>query len=211
MYNFSHYKEKDQSKILQFIHEHPFAFLTGSNSDGLQVATQLPMLLEERDGKQYLQGHIMRKTDHHKAFLENPKALLVFTGAHSYVSATWYSDPHVGSTWNYMSVHVHSEIRWMDDDELSAFMKKLTLHFEQGNNQSPTYFDNLPKEYIDRMMPAIIGIELKLDQIDNVFKLSQNRDHNSYQNIISHLKKQGDAPSRVAQAMEDRSDELFHR
>jgi transcriptional regulator len=64
------------------------------------------MLVEERDGKLILHGHIMRKTDHHKAFHENPQALVVFTGPSSYVSATWYTNPHMGSTWNYMSVHL---------------------------------------------------------------------------------------------------------
>ena len=75
MYNFSYFKEKDQSKILDFVKGHPFAFLTGSTLSGKQVATQIPILVEEREGELFLQGHIMRKTDHHKAFAENPPKL----------------------------------------------------------------------------------------------------------------------------------------
>ena len=37
----------------------------------------------------------MRNTDHHKAFIENPKALAVFTGPDTYVSASWYSNPQI--------------------------------------------------------------------------------------------------------------------
>lgn len=105
MYNFSYFKEDDRQVILSFIESHPFAFLTGSFLTGGQVATQIPVLLEERDGELYLQGHIMRNTDHHKAIMENPKALVVFTGPSCYVSASWYSHPHIGSTRNYMSIH----------------------------------------------------------------------------------------------------------
>jgi transcriptional regulator len=80
MYHFSYFKEKDKTRILDFLSNHPFAFLTGSTSSGSQVATQIPILIEEREGELYLQGHIMRKTDHHKAFADNPQALVVFTG-----------------------------------------------------------------------------------------------------------------------------------
>src|ERR1043165_9353235 len=105
MYHFSYFKETDKDRLLQFFRDYPFAFLTGSFNSGKQVATQIPVLTELRDGELYLQGHIMRNTDHHKAFVENPQALLVFTGPNAYVSASWYSNPQIGSTWNYMSIH----------------------------------------------------------------------------------------------------------
>lgn len=139
MYDFSYFKEKDQSKILGFMEDNPFAFLPGSDSSGKQVGTQIPMLVEERQGELFLQGHIMRNTDHHKAFLENPQTLIVFTGPHAYVSASWYSNPQFGSTWNYMSVHVGGEMNFMSSTDLVKFMKKLTLKFEGGNNQSPHF------------------------------------------------------------------------
>src|SRR5687768_5654901 len=110
MYNLSYFKEDDKQVLLQFLIDHPFAFLTGSNLKGQQVATQIPLLIEERDNDLYLHGHIMRQTDHHKAFVENPQALAVFTGPHTYVSATWYTNPQTGSTWNYMSVHLRGNI-----------------------------------------------------------------------------------------------------
>ena len=59
MYNFSYFKEKDKQTIKDFIEENPFAFLTGSNLSGTQVATQIPVILEERNGELFLQGHIM--------------------------------------------------------------------------------------------------------------------------------------------------------
>lgn len=209
MYNFSYFKEKVKQTLLNFIEENPFAFVTGSFLSGEQVATQIPVLLEERNGELFLQGHIMRNTDHHKALLENPNALLVFTGPSAYVSASWYTNPQIGSTWNYMSVHVGGKVKFMSDEELIQFMRKLTLKFEKGNTESLTFFDNLPKEFLDKMLPAIIGFEIKAEKIENVFKLSQNRDEKSYLNIISKLEEEGGSSALVAEEMKKRKSELF--
>jgi len=209
MYNFSYFKEKDRQTILDFIEQNPFAFITGSDLSGKQVATQIPILIEERQGELFLQGHIMRNTDHHKAFNDNPNALVVFSGPSAYVSATWYSNSQIGSTWNYMSVHINGLVNFMSNDELIAFMRKFTLKFEKGNTNSQTIFDNLPNNFLDKMMPAIIGFEIKVDKINNVFKLSQNRDEKSYINIISKLEEQGGNSASIALEMKKRKTELF--
>lgn len=209
MYNFLYFKEKDKQTILDFLEENPFAFMTGSFSSGEQVATQIPILIEERNGELFLQGHIMRNTDHHKAFVENPNALIVFTGPSTYVSASWYSNPQIGSTWNYMSVHVKGKISFMSPDELIQFMRKLTLKFEKGNTASQTFYDNLPENFLSKMMPAIVGFEIKADKMENVFKLSQNRDEISYNNIISKLEAQGGNSTLIAEEMKKRKAALF--
>ncbi len=209
MYHFSYFKEKDKQTILDFLEQNPFAFLTGSYLNGKQVATQIPILLEERNGELFLQGHIMRNTDHHKALLENPNALLVFTGPSCYVSASWYTNPQTGSTWNYMSVHIAGQVNFMTSDELIRFMQKLTLKFEKDNTQSLTIYDNLPDQFLSKMMPAIAGFEIKADKLENVFKLSQNRDEKSYLNIISKLEEQGGNSALIASEMRKRKDELF--
>jgi transcriptional regulator len=204
MYNFSYFKEHEQQAVLEFIENHPFAFLTGSDSEGKQVATQIPVLMVEREGELYFQGHIMRNTDHHKAFMQNQNGLLVFTGPSCYVSASWYSDPHIGSTWNYISVHVAGRLNFMSNEELIQFMRRLTLKFEKDNADSPTFYDNLPDHFLNNMLPAIVGFEIKAEKIENVFKLSQNRDDVSYQNIIEKLEEIGGESALVAAEMRKR-------
>jgi len=209
MYNISYFKENERNQILDFIRKYPFAFLTGSTSEGKQVATQIPFLLEERNGELFLQAHVMKNTDHHRAFIENPNALIVFSGPHTYVSATWYTTKNIGSTWNYMSVHAEGNIRFMSEEELVEFMKKLTLRFEGENEHSPTYYDNLSESYLDKMMRAIVGIEIKVERLDNVFKLSQNRDEESYRTIISELEQQDGDSLLIAEEMKKRLGDLF--
>ncbi|MBV6479176.1 MAG: Protease synthase and sporulation protein PAI 2 [Ignavibacteria bacterium] len=209
MYNLSYFKENDKHILLQFLHKHPFALLTGSFNDGRQVATQVPMLVEENNEVLILHAHIMKNTDHYKAFLENPQALAVFTGPNAYVSASWYSNPHIGSTWNYMSVHLKGNIRFKEENELRALLRKLTLRFENGNSESPTFYDNLPDEFINKMLPAIVAFEIEVTEMENVFKLSQNRDEKSYINIIARLEELGGDSALIAEEMKKRKDKLF--
>lgn len=211
MYSFPYFKEGDPKVVLQFLRDHPFATLTGSFLDGTQVATQIPLMVEVREDGWYVKGHIMRKTDHHQAFLENPNVLALFTGAHTYVSASWYSNPANGSTWNYSSVHLHGKVSFMNDEALIDLMRSLTLHFEDQNELSPTIYDNLPEDYRAQLLKAIVGIEIKVENLQQVFKLSQNRDEASYLNIIQQLEKKQEPghAALVAAEMRKRKDQLF--
>ena len=209
MYNLPYHKEQDKQIIKEFIDEYPFAFLTGCDSENKPVATQVPVFLEEKDGRKILRGHIMKNTDHHKAFLHNENVLVVFTGHHTYVSATWYSNPHQASTWNYMSVHAKGIIRFLDDTALEDVLRKTTLHFENHNQQSTTIFDNLPLEFKQKVMKAIVAFEIEVIEMDNVFKLSQDRDAKSYENIKERLKEQGEDGQAIAAEMEKRTKDVF--
>ena len=209
MYNLPYFKEKEGEVVLEFMRNHPFVFLSGADEEKKPVATQIPVFIDEKDGKLFLTGHIMKNTDHHKAFEKNPNVLAVFTGPHVYVSATWYDDPHQASTWNYMSVHAKGTIRFGNADDLVAILKRLTLHYENNNTASTTVFDNLPSEYTEPLMKAIIAFEVEVISIENVFKLSQNRDEKSFHNIIAKLQEQGSDGQFIAGEMKKREQQLF--
>ena len=205
MYKVSHYNEKDKAKIFDFISKNPFAFLSGSTSQGKPVATQLPLLINKNNDEWILQGHIMKNTDHYKTFVDNPNVLAVFTGPHAYVSGTWYENPKVASTWNYMSVHAGGVVSFMTNEKLIAFMKKLTLHFENDNPDSETIYNNLPKSFLERTMHAIVGIEIRVKHLDAIFKLSQDKDEQSIQNIIKALKQKSYMEKWLAEEMSNNS------
>lgn len=209
MYNLPYFKENDKAAVLDFVHRHPFAFVAGCDEEGRPVATQLPVFIEEREGVLYLTGHMMRNTDHHRAMARNPQVLCVFSGAHSYVSATWYSNPQQASTWNYMSVHARGIMTFLGEEELVAVLKKTSLHFENNDPHSATAYDNLPEDYRGRLLKAIVAFEVEVREIDNVFKLSQNRDEESYQNIIHKLEEKDAGAKAVAEEMKKRTTSLF--
>ena len=115
MYNLPYHEETNQQVIHEFIEKYPFAFLTGCDANQQPVATQVPLFLEEVNNQMVLRGHFMKNTDHYLAFGQSPIVLAVFTGKHTYVSATWYSNPNIPSTWNYMSVHARGKIKYLPE------------------------------------------------------------------------------------------------
>jgi transcriptional regulator len=209
MYNLPYHKEQNAQVVKEFIDQYPFAFIAGCDSENKPVATQVPVFIVEKDGRQILSGHIMKNTDHHKAFLQNENVLVVFTGRHTYVSGTWYSNPNMASTWNYMSVHAQGIIRFLDDAALEEVLRKTSLHFENNNQHSTTVYDNLPLEFKQRVMKAIVAFEIEVKEMDNVFKLSQDRDSKSYHNIIEKLKEQGEDGQVIAAEMNRRMKDVF--
>lgn len=209
MYPIPAFQEKNKDEIISFIHAHPFATLIGVGEDMRPVATQIPVLLKERAGDFFLQGHFMKQTDHHKAFLQNPEALVLFTGPHTYVSASWYENKQQASTWNYMTVHARGTIELLDATALPGMLEELTSHFEQ-NPSSPSLYKELPEDYISRLSKAIVAFEIKLLQTDAVFKLSQNRDEQSFDNIVTKLSTGNWEAKAVAEEMSKRKRQFFN-
>jgi transcriptional regulator len=202
VYSFSYYIEKDRARVLSFMQANPFAMLIGSNNH-TPAATQVPFFIDEVDGELILTSHIMKNTDHHKAFVQNPESLVVFTGPHTYVSASLYTHAPSASTWNYISVHARGQLQFMDETGLRNILRRTTDYFENDPHSKAAY-DKLPDEYISKLLPAIVGIEIKVTTLDNVFKLSQNRDAASYDNIIQHLSTQDAQAQAIAREMQAR-------
>lgn len=209
MYDLPYHKEHNKKVIQEFVARYPFAFLSGCDSENNPVATQVPVFIEELNGKKIVRGHIMKNTDHHKAFLHNENVLVVFTGHHTYVSATWYSNPHLPSTWNYMSIHVKGIIRFLDDAALESVLRKTSLHFENNNHESSTSFDNIPEAFKQKVMNAIVAFEIEVVELETVFKLSQDRDAESYSNIIKKLNEQDESGKVIASEMKKRMKQIF--
>jgi transcriptional regulator len=185
MYKMPEFTEKDMTAVIEFMKAHSFITLIG-NDGSRSEATQVPVLFSEKDGEITLRGHIMRKTGHHLAFEKNPEVLALFTGPHCYVSASWYSERHIGSTWNYMTVHARGTMRFLDEAGTTGIIMDLTHKYEDGR-ENPELVEYMPQEYVQGMVKAIVGFELPLSYIYPLFKLSQNRDEWSYKNIIQQL------------------------
>ena len=210
MYNLSYFKENNADVVIDFMKQHPFAMLIAVDAVNKPVATQVPVLLKERDGVMYLQAHIMRQTDHHKALEQNKNVLVIFSGAHTYVSASVYENKQQASTWNYMSVHAKGELHFLDDAQLLQMLSELTAHFE-NNDDSPASYKHMPEEYVQRLSKAIIAFEIRVDSLEHVFKLSQNKDEKTFSNIVNSLQTQGAEQQTVAEEMKKRKDQIFRK
>jgi transcriptional regulator len=210
MYKMPEFTEKDPAVIFSFMQQNEFAMLTG-NHNGRSVATQVPLLISQTEEGILLRGHIMRKTDHHLAFEQNPETLVLFTGPHCYVSSSWYEERSIGATWNYMTVHARGTMRFLDSEGTHGIIKELMDKYEAGQVK-PELVENMPPEYVQGMVKAIVGFEILVRETAATFKLSQNRSPKSYQNILDKLHERGDCGSLgIAEEMERRKDSLFSK
>ncbi|MES2828092.1 MAG: FMN-binding negative transcriptional regulator [Bacteroidota bacterium] len=195
-----YYTAADEEEIYDFMQQHSFVTLIGYDGE-FPVATQVPVAVHREAGLTKLIGHVMTKTNHHEAFQRHPNVMAIFTGAHSYVSASVYENPKSASTWNYKTVQVKGKIRLLTKDETYQIIKDITDKYEKPDS-SPAAFHKMDEDYIQKNLAAITGFEILVSNISHVFKMSQNHSIKNRENIIANLEHADDALSaEVAREM----------
>jgi transcriptional regulator len=208
MYVPRRYQENDREKILSFMKENSFAIVV-TVREGLPVASHIPLAIERNQyGEDVLIGHISRGNDQKNSLLEGTKLLCIFPGPHAYISPRWYTQLNV-PTWNYISVHAYGTLRIMEGEELKAALSRLVNTYEQ-QMPNPMKLEDLPEKMFNDDVRGIIGFEIKIEELQAAFKLSQNRDAESYSNVIEQLHSGDAAAKQVANAMEERKSQLFN-
>ncbi len=202
MYKLPYFTEENEEEVFDFMNKNSFAIITGYDGD-FPVATHVPLDIKREDGRIILTGHMMKNTDHHKAFLQNENVLVIFNGPHCYVSASWYEKKEVASTWNYIDVHAKGRIKFTDEEGTKKIIEAITDKYE--TKESDAAFNKLSQDYVDRLVKAIIGFTIEISSIGNVFKLSQNHDITTRESIVEKLKTRKDEDSHsIAKEMEKR-------
>lgn len=183
------YKNENQEDIQNFLHQNGFAILV-NQTDGKLWATHTPLILETNDdGKQILVGHISKLNPQAESFKTNNEVLAIFSGAHTYISSSWYDHENV-PTWNYLAIHIYGKVTVYNDEQAVDFLKKLVDKYE-AKSENPVRVENLSEKTM-REARGIIAFEIEITAIEAQKKLSQNRDDKNYQNIITELKKTND-------------------
>ena len=200
MYNIPYFKANNQDEVLDFMKANPFVTICGVDANGFPVATQVPVLIKVENEKITISGHVMRKQEHSNAFELNKKVLVIFSAPSAFVSANWYTEKNMGSTWNYQAVHAKGQLEIKDEAHLRTLLTDLTLHFEKDSN-APTQVKNLSDAYMEQNMKAIYSFDIVVQDLQHVFKLSQNRNEASHANIQAELEKGDAACKYMAAAM----------
>lgn len=189
MYHIPHFKAHQNQEVFDFMHEHPFVMICGVDENLKPIATHVPILIEKRKEKIFFIGHVMRKQLHTIAFEKHNQVLVVFTGSHSYVSATNYEQQNTASTWNYKAVHASGKLNFLDEEKLVELLKNLTNKFE-NNIHSSALVEKMDSQYVSNLLKAIVAFEIEAEEINHVFKISQNKDEKTRERIINTLEKE---------------------
>ena len=190
MFQPSYFKQNDTQQMLGFIAEHPMASIVSMSSAGL-IGNHIPMLVVQRQGQYYLQGHVARANSLSKDIDSSIDVLAMFIGPNGYVSPSWYpskkTDPRTVPTWNYVAVHITGEMAfYQDKDWLKQHLENLSSTHENRINQSWQLSD-APDDYIDKMLNAIVGIEISINNISGNTKMSQNHSQQNRDGVIKGL------------------------
>lgn len=180
-------KWEDEPEIVDFIRKNAFATLI-SQVDGKPWATHLPFVLEKnKSGEPVLSGHLAKANQQWKSISENEDVLVIFQGPHAYISSSWYNHENV-PTWNYLAVHVSGKIRLIEGEELMDHLKSLTDIYEEGR-PNRVRVETMNETYVARQLRALVGFEIKIEEVKASAKLSQNRDDVNYHNIVEKLEE----------------------
>ncbi|WP_268847625.1 FMN-binding negative transcriptional regulator [Flavobacterium aestivum] len=192
------FKNENPEAIRTFLKENAFGILINQTNGKLWV-THIPLELDyNKDGEEILYGHISKENPQWTAFESNDDVLAVFTGVHSYISPSWYDHENV-PTWNYSAVHVYGKIKIVEGDAVIESLSKLVDKYEQ-NSKCPVRVADLSKK---TMMEArgVVAFEIKIQEIQALTKMSQNRDDKNYAAIIKELNNT-ENPQSIAVAKE---------
>ena len=196
MYVPKHFNENDAEKLTALIDEHAFGVLVTVSEDR-PFATHLPFLYERKAN--VLLGHVARANPQWRHFSNGADVMVLFQGPHAYISPSWYLAPGV-PTWNYAVAHVYGSAQAVDDpSRIKDIVERLTEKYER-NNQPPWV-----PAYDQGLLLAIVGIEIRIKEVQEKFKLGQNRSAADRAGVVSKLEATGsESDSALARLMKEK-------
>lgn len=178
MYTPSAFEESRPEVLRSLIDQHRLGAIVTHGAEGL-VANHVPFVLAPPcDGAPHgvLQAHVARANALWRC---GGEAMVLFQGASAYVSPSLYEEkPLTGKvvpTWNYAVVHAHGTLRAIEDPAwLMALLARMTDTLE-GERALPWAMHDAPRDFLDKLMDAIVGIQIPIARIQGKWKMSQNR------------------------------------
>ena len=204
MYTPKAFAETNPDVLWKLVDRHSLGTWVTSGTAGLEV-NHVPFLVDRTRGERgVLIGHVARANP---VWRSPPQAsVVVFQGPEAYISPSWYPskarDGMVVPTWNYAVVHAHGVPSFTHDrDWLHALVIRLTDRHEAARDE-PWQVSDAPASFIEKLLEAIVGIEIPIERLEGKWKLSQNRPQDM-PGIVHGLQAEADpAAAAVAQLME---------
>jgi len=197
------FKLDDPAVAVEVMRAHDFALLVTAPG-GQPRASHLPFLLDETRGPQgTLLAHMARANPQWRDFegQGDGDALVVFQGAHGYVSPSWYPPGNNVPTWNYLAVHAYGRPRILEAPAARALIERLVAAHEGGRDPSWSLAGQ-DEKYLAAMLRGIVAFEIPIERLEAKAKLSQNKDAQTRANVVAALEAEGgENASGVAAAM----------
>lgn len=186
MYTPTHFAVTDTAALHDLVRQHPLGMLV-THSGGALDANHLPCeLLEGEDDHATLIAHVARANPVWQQLHNGDAVLVVFRAEDGYISPNWYPSKHEAHrqvpTWNYRVVHAHGTVTVREDEKfLLGVIGRLTrTHEARAQTLAPQEhaawkMSDAAPDYLQQMLGAIVGLEIRITRLEGKFKLGQNR------------------------------------
>ncbi|RJT41470.1 FMN-binding negative transcriptional regulator [Mesorhizobium waimense] len=203
MYIPAHFNEPNRDVLYDLIENNALGVLITHGASGLD-ANHIPFEFDRSQGEcGTLRCHVARNNPVWQDVATGDDVLVVFRAADAYISPQWYPSKQEFHkqvpTWNYLVAHAHGRITIHDDERyVRRNVAKLT-HRHEGRQPVPWKMGDAPREFIDAMVKAIVGLEIEVTRLVGKVKLSQNKELRDIRNAGEILNAQGD--HQIGEAM----------
>jgi transcriptional regulator len=175
------------------IRSRPLATLVTLSSSGLD-ANHIPFHLSKVPAPfGRLRGHVARANPMWRDLAPGVDALAVFHGPEAYITPSWYpTKKETGKavpTWNYAVVHAYGSLRVVDDPIwLRALLERLVDRNEE-RFPKPWSLQDAPADFIEKMIEAVVGVEIVITRLLGKWKISQNQPDRNREGVIQGLRE----------------------
>lgn len=178
MYIRQDHRLDDHAAMCALIEEHALGAWVVGGQQAL-LANHVPFLLDRARGPHgTLIGHVARANPVWRALDPGIASLVMFQGPQLYITPNWYPGKaehgKVVPTWDYAVVHAHGVARAVEDPAwLMDMLERLTAAHEAAQ-PAPWRVQDAPAAYIDKLLRAIVGIEIPIERLEGKLKASQD-------------------------------------
>lgn len=205
MYLPSHFEETRDEVMHTLVRRHPLGLLI-TLEDGEPCADSIPFLLDAARGAHgTLVAHVARANPLWRR-ANGQRVLAVFQGPQAYVSPSAYPSKaehgKVVPTWNYVMVQARGTLRAIENARtLHGIVSRLTDTHEAGR-AAPWAVSDAPADYVEKMLGAIVGLEIPVEALAGKWKVSQNRSAADRAGVARQLAAEGGDAAAMARQVE---------
>jgi transcriptional regulator len=191
MHPASAFRQTDPVALARLVAERGLALIVAG--EGKPVVAHAPVLL---DGRR-LRFHLASANPVCAAIARSGAALAVVTGADAYVSPDWYAAADQVPTWNYLSVEIEGATKSLDAAGTRLLLDDLSARFEAALAPKPPWtVAKVDPAKLAPMLAAITGFEMRIERLEGVTKLSQNKPPTERARVAAALAQSDDPAAR---------------
>lgn len=166
--------ETRPAQLHALIAAHPLGTLVSHGAQGLD-ADHIPFEIAPGDAPLgVLRAHVARANPLWRN--DGGAVMVVFRGESGYVAPAsrgfTADNPRVVPTWDYRVVHAHGRLRTVEDPAWIMALLRRQSAVHEAVEARPWSPDDAPADYIDRLLKAIVGLEIVIERLDGKTKAS---------------------------------------